>query len=258
MTDRVHQLVVIALACGTLSGCISQSATPSWGDGRWPGLAQVQHAAAQAARSPNTWVPLAGAALLTVTDTDHGVSEWAADNTPIFGSHAEAASDALRDAAGAAYVITALAAPSRSVADKMKGLLVGAGAVTLNHYVTKGLKSTTGRERPNGRNDASFPSGHTSAAATTATLASTNLDYLALPDWARTGLTVSLHGVAAATGWARVEAEQHHVTDVLVGYALGHFIARFAHTAFLDENGLSIDWSGSPGAGIITLRMALR
>jgi hypothetical protein len=38
--------------------------------------------------------------------------------------------------------------------------------------------------------------------------------------------------------WARVEGEKHYPTDVLVGAALGNFITRFVHDAFmnLDEH----------------------
>jgi len=40
-------------------------------------------------------------------------------------------------------------------------------------------------------------------------------------------------GVAAAEAWSRVEAGKHDPTDVLVGAALGNFVARFVHDAFL-------------------------
>jgi hypothetical protein len=30
-----------------------------------------------------------------------------------------------------------------------------------------------------------------------------------------------------------VEARKHHVTDVLAGYAVGHFLAAFMHEAFM-------------------------
>jgi membrane-associated phospholipid phosphatase len=34
--------------------------------------------------------------------------------------------------------------------------------------------------------------------------------------------------------WARVEGEKHYPTDVLVGAALGNFLTRFVHDAFLN------------------------
>jgi hypothetical protein len=40
-------------------------------------------------------------------------------------------------------------------------------------------------------------------------------------------------GIAVGTGWARVEANKHNPSDVLVGYALGHFLSAFINDAFL-------------------------
>ena len=86
-----------------------------------------------------------------------------------------------------------------------------------------------------------------------------NLAYLPLPDWAADSLTVGLYCVAGGTAWARVEAEKHHVTDVLVGNALGHFIATFMQEAFLEAGAqdLSVEFSPVEKGGAITLRVAL-
>ena len=40
-------------------------------------------------------------------------------------------------------------------------------------------------------------------------------------------------GIAAGTAWARIEAGEHYPSDVLVGYALGHFFSAFIQDAFL-------------------------
>ncbi|MEK9951044.1 MAG: phosphatase PAP2 family protein [Curvibacter sp.] len=46
---------------------------------------------------------------------------------------------------------------------------------------------------------------------------------------ARLGLDL----LAGATAWARVEANQHYPSDMLVGLGLGHFLGSFFTHAFL-------------------------
>jgi membrane-associated phospholipid phosphatase len=87
------------------------------------------------------------------------------------------------------------------------------------------LKGTIQRERPDGSDMASFPSGHSTRAFSYATFASRNLELVDLPEGARTGLRVGLFTLAGATAWARVEAGKHYPSDVLAGAALGRFMA---------------------------------
>ena len=75
----------------------------------WPDARELRAAAGDAAKNPRTWAPLAGAALLAATGLDDSVSDWMADEAPLFGSGAGKASDRLRDAAVAGYLLTALA-----------------------------------------------------------------------------------------------------------------------------------------------------
>ncbi len=51
-------------------------------------------------------------------------------------------------------------------------------------------------------------------------------------------LNTGFKALAVGTSWARVEANAHFPSDVLAGYALGHFISSFIHDAFLglDQN----------------------
>ena len=202
---QLSNLIPTALLLATLAaGCTTTNERGHWGAGaHWPTATSLKTAAVRAAKDPMTWAPLAGAAFLTIGDADEEISEWAADKAPLFGNDAASASDTLLDITTYSYVATALLAPDRSVADKLKGLTVGAATMALNDSITQGLKSLADRERPNGQDHKSFPSGHASNSATRATLAARNVAYLPMPDWARTSLTVGLYSVAGATAWAR-------------------------------------------------------
>ena len=248
----------LVVATAVLTGCAGRSAEAPWGP-RWPTGGDVAGAAATAVRSPATWTPLAGAAALAVGDLDDDLSEWGADHAPLFGSDAESASDDLRSLCMAAWLLTALAAPSESLTDKAGGLAVGAATLALENAVTDGIKRAADRRRPDGSNERSFTSGHAGASSAAASLARRNLDYLAIPRWLDTSLRVGLHGVAFGTGWARVEAGKHHVTDVLAGNAVGHFLAAFMFETFMRSGvpPLAVRFRALDGGGAVTLVFAV-
>jgi membrane-associated phospholipid phosphatase len=245
------------------TGCASLTERGYWGASvGWPDGSRVAEAAVKAARNPNTWVPAAGALLFGVTDLDDEVSDYAIDHAPVFGSDAADSSDNLRDIAMASYFVTAILAPSDSLRSRAGGLVVGGTTLLVDRVVVDGLKAATDRERPDGSNNRSWPSGHTSLASTSVNMAVANLAYVDMPQWARWTANVGLYGTAAATGWARVEAGKHFPSDVLAGYALGSFLARFAYHAFLESGhptpALSLDVRPMPGGGLIGLRIPLR
>lgn len=255
--------VVLATALA-LSGCAGVTDRGSWGGAAgWPDGEGLKKAALDSARDPETWAPLLAALVLSIGDLDEDLSDWAADEKPLFGGDAKQVSDDLRDAALLAYGVTALLAPSDRVGDKAKGLAVGAVTLTLEREITSGLKSLTDRERPDGSNERSFPSGHATRASVAATLAMHNLDYIAMPRWAEITSRAGLYGVAAGTAWARVEAEKHYVTDVLAGYALGHFFASFMNRAFLEaargerEAAVAVRYQPVPGGAALRFEAAL-
>ncbi|MEQ9451625.1 MAG: phosphatase PAP2 family protein [Pseudomonadales bacterium] len=177
-----------------------------------------------------------------------------AEDREMFGSDAQDVSSTLRDVATGAYILTALAAPSPNLADKSKGLMVGASTMILDGFVSRGLKDLIKRERPNERNDRSMPSGHASIAASRTTMAMRNLEAINMPDWTRQMTNWSLRGVALGSGFARVEANKHYLSDVLVGYALGNFVANFMYNAFMegDSELPSITFQPAQGGGAFT------
>ena len=81
--------------------------------------------------------------------------------------------------------------------------------------ITFGLKHITNETRPNGENDLSFPSGHTSNAFMTATVL--------FHEFKETKPVLAYSGFvfASATGVLRVMNNAHWVSDVLVGAGIG-------------------------------------
>jgi len=254
---RLLALVVLLSAYNLLCGCSTLPNGRGWGqDATYkPGWQAVRDSAVRAAKSPYTWAPLAGAAVLQIGDWDSEVAEWASENTPVFGSQQSArdASGVLEDISAAAWLVTALAMPSGDtsrewLAAKGKGIAVGVAASLLTGGVTSAVKNWSDRTRPDGSDTKSFPSGHSSSATAYATLAARNVQSIDMGANCRRTLDLGFGVIAAGTAWARVEGGVHYPSDVLAGMALGHFIAAFVNDAFM---GLS-----DPSAGRVTLAVS--
>ena len=248
----------------TLGGCATLPSGRGWGADATirPGWDRVREAAVTAARDPWVWAPLAGAAAFQVNSFDRRTSDWARENTPVFGSTAKAEqwSDDLRTATGVLQFGTLLATPSGPdpgewTMNKAQGLAVELAAMGATAAATGFLKQTTGRERPNAHNDESFPSGHTSSASVNGRLAVLNLESIDMPRGARIAADAGVDLAVFGTAWARIEAGAHYPSDVLFGMALGNFFARFTTEAFLGADsrksiavvptagGARVDWT---------------
>jgi membrane-associated phospholipid phosphatase len=246
-----HRLSILAIALMVLTGCSTLPNGRRWGEDATasPGWDRVRTSAVKAARDPWVWGPLLGAAAFQIDSWDRRTSDWAREHTPIFGSQRSATdwSDDLRAASTVAQRISILATPGGDDAgewflSKAKGALVDLVALTATSAVTGGLKTSTGRERPNGADTKSFPSGHASRAAVNTRLAAENLESINLGIGTRRALNVGLDALTIGTAWARVEAGAHFPSDTLVGMALGNFIGAFVNDAFLglDESTASV------------------
>jgi len=237
--------ITLLAACCAVSGCASLR---------------------DAAQSPWVWGPLAAAAVMQVDSWDEDVSEWARDETPVFGSTSSAQdwSDGLRNASVAGYAVSVLATPSGAadagwLAAKARSAAVGLGAFAVTAGVTEGLKVATSRERPNGNDDKSLPSGHAANAAVFNTLTVHNLQAIDMGPQLRTSLEIGAGAVTVGTAWARVESGDHYPSDVLVGMALGHFVgATFAQVFLGREPDASLAFGAEPVRGGVMLHWEMR
>jgi len=109
--------------------------------------------------------------------------------------------------------------------------------VAVEQAVVNGpIKAVVARERPAFRADhphvlrvpltSSFPSGHASAAACSATLLSRDLG--GAPVW---------WGLAGLVSWSRLHVGVHHASDVAAGLALGRMLAAVAAMAWPPTDG---------------------
>ena len=207
-SSRIPTTVVLVLGVVVVSGCASAKRDIEAGD-YWPSGARWKRATMNALTSRGTWVPLLGAGVVSIDNWDREISDWAVENTPVFGSteRATEASDNLKTLTTVAMVGTAVAVPNGDGAWEWKPerLVLEVGAVQINNLLTSGLKSVTGRERPDGSDDRSLPSGLASQAWTIATRVCRNIDQVpSLANGWGVALKTSFRVIAAGTSWARV------------------------------------------------------
>lgn len=86
----------------------------------------------------------------------------------------------------------------------------------VNGAVTLGLKAAIPRTRPNGEDELSFPSGHTSSVFTVAVIVDHYYGKFAIPAYVTAGLV----------GLSRLEKNKHHLSDVIAGATLGFIVGQ--------------------------------
>ena len=96
--------------------------------------------------------------------------------------------------------------------DDTPGLLQLGKSELATLAATEGLKRALPKDRPNGRDNQSFPSGHTSVSFAAA-------QYLQTREGWKYGAPA--YALATIVGYSRVQAQEHYWTDVLAGAALG-------------------------------------
>lgn len=221
----------LCLGCATPGNQMADGTPPSW----WRHLGK---AVVKSVSQPKVWAPIVGATVLSVDDWDQQVSDWAVEHTPIFGSNRNALqwSDDLLRATRAGMYASILAVPgwmpSENSAGKIRTLLVDAAGSWSNDEMTQLLKHGVGRERPDGTNRRSFPSGHASNAFAHSGFAAHNLAFVD-DGWAR-GADYTMTAMAMGASWARIEGQKHYPGDILAGAALGTLISDVLIDLFLE------------------------
>lgn len=90
-------------------------------------------------------------------------------------------------------------------------------AVVVNLAYTELVKVAVGRERPNGENNKSFPSGHTSNSFTMAAVAERHYGWK---------VGVPAYALATVVGLSRIQQDKHYLSDVVGGATLGYIVGR--------------------------------
>jgi predicted small secreted protein len=243
---KVASILMVVLAVMfvsfTVTGCGTLRNGRGWGqDAIYPlDLGRIPHAAYHAFFDLETLVPTAGALVFNVGGYDRKVSDWARRRTPIFGSN-KAADDAyspLETSLKYEWFVTVFATPSGEnpkdvVLSKMKGWAVGWVAQQATSRTGSFINDQTGRIRPDGSDNRSFPSSGSTNAFTYATLANRNLDSIPAPEEVKVPLKIGNILLATTVAWSRIEAGKHFPSDVLIGAALGHFITALIYDAFM-------------------------
>lgn len=222
-------------------------------------MGRIRAAAMRAAVDPATWIPAVGAVVFSTGNLDQRTSDWAYEHTPLFGSPEKAnqASSDLRALTCTGALLTAVAipkgfGPGDDGLTKTQGVSAVLAAGLINSAAVGTLKEETGKTRPNG-NPGSFPSSHTSQAFVCATSAKRNLEAIPMTDRMQKALRWNFTALAAATAWARVEAQHHYPSDALAGAALGNFLTNFIYDAFLKPADVG---DGRPSSTDVTLDLA--
>jgi len=146
---------------------------------------------------------------------DDDVADWIADPDHGFGTSLEAgAAPAAVGAAVAVLFATGRAADGpryrATTYDWMHAFLINAGYTAL-------LKEVIHRERPNGEDNLSFPSGHASNAFTLAAVAERHYGWKA-------GLPA--YTLASLVAVSRLHRNKHYLSDVMAGATLGYIVGR--------------------------------
>ncbi len=161
---------------------------------------------------------------------------WLAMPAPALAGDAgwATASDVGRDV----LVIAALGVPT--VKRDWSGLAEAGGSLAVAGGTTYLLKQAIDERRPDGSDNNSFPSGHTSISfASAATLENRYGWQVGVPAFA----------VASFVGVARVEARKHYWYDVVAGAALGT-AGGFLLTDKRDDRVHLVPWGDHSGGGV--------
>lgn len=243
-------LLFLIMVLPTITSCSLIRKRGQWGKNAfWPiRTSRISRAFKKNASSIHVWAPLLAAGTIHLAGYDEKISQWAVKEKPLYTTKDNTSfwSDRNNNILLYEMYLSVLFTPSmgedESLAQyawsKTKGGLVVNLASQSTHYTRNQIAKTFRRQRPNLEDRMSFPSGHSTEAASRNMLVSKNLDAMEINSYLRTGIKAANTTLAAGTLWARLEGQRHYPSDVLVGYALGSFLSGFIYDSLmnLDSN----------------------
>jgi len=166
----------------------------------------------------NAPLALAGFGLAGLAFTaDHNARDYFLEQKPL--QHSANTGDKIGQgyyhvAVGLAFLGVGELTDNRKTADTGA---VALEALFVNGVATESLKFAVSRKRPNSGNHMSFPSGHASSTATLAASISEMYDW---NPW----VAVPLYATTTFVAAARIQADEHYLSDVLAGMTLGTLV----------------------------------
>jgi membrane-associated phospholipid phosphatase len=147
-----------------------------------------------------------------------------------------------------------LSSQNRHAVTRQVALLAASGA--LASAIMWPMKKITNEPRPNGENNYSFPSGHTTYAFVVATMVSR--EFKGKSKW----IGIASYTAAGTTGLFRVLNDAHWISDVLAGAGVGVLSTNLVYLAndrWFKDKGFNAQFmptilpNGSPGLGMVIL-----
>lgn len=211
----------------------------------WPIRAsRIGSAIRKNAGNPHVWLPVVGAGIAHWGGYDRPISKAVVQEKAIYnnktntGHWSDQFNDILLYQMYGSILLTSSMGEDESLSqwalNKTKGGLVVNLASSSTRYARGQLAKSFRRQRPNRSDHMSFPSGHSTEAGSRNMLVAKNLDSIEMHPYLRTGIKSINTMMAVGTLWARLEGENHYPSDVLMGYALGSFVAGVVYDSLMN------------------------
>jgi membrane-associated phospholipid phosphatase len=142
------------------------------------------------------------------------------------------------------FAMPAVALGSTIIIGDKKGTWQFTKGFLLNEAITLSLKGIISRERPNMKNNNSFPSGHTSTTFQSASFIQKRYGWK---------YGIPAYVLAVITGYSRSNSNQHDATDVLAGAVIGIGSAYLFTTPYQKEH-LELSFGSNHGSYLIGFR----
>ena len=196
------------------------------------------------AASAHVWGPLAGATVFAVTKIDEKVSDWVQHEGHVFKNKdaADIWSDNFNNIQKYEMYGIILLTPSHPedkafsgyLWNKVRGGLTVNFAASSSRFGVDQIRKVVHRERPNGMDMKSLPSGHAAEAASRSAIVRKGSAAIDMNKDLHFAVNSFNTGMAIATCWARVEGKRHYPSDVMAGYAFGSFISGVVYDTLIN------------------------